>query len=217
MRPQDIPPRIQYIRELFAPEDTLLSAIGKQESSRLPIHIGAEEGKLLQWIIQLAQVRTIVEIGTLSGYSTLWMARALPEGGHLYSIEKEEERLAIARKHIAASDVADRITLLHGDAHQILPELEDHAPFDMIFIDADKISYLDYLDWAEKYVRKGGVIIGDNSFLFEAVYLEELPEGVRPQTREVMREFNRRLAEPEKYCSIMLPTKEGMTLAIKQF
>ena len=87
----------------------------------------------------------------------------------------------------------------------------------MIFIDADKISYLDYLDWAEKYVRKGGVIIGDNSFLFEAVYLEELPEGVRPQTREVMREFNRRLAEPEKYCSIMLPTKEGMTLAIKQF
>jgi predicted O-methyltransferase YrrM len=87
----------------------------------------------------------------------------------------------------------------------------------MIFIDADKINYLNYLDWAEENIRPGGLIIGDNTLLFDAVFQEKLPKGIVEAARQAMRTFNQRLAEPDKYHSIMLPTKEGMTIAIKNY
>lgn len=209
------PDRLSYIRDLFAPEnDAQQKARESLTGDNDKISIYAEEGKLLQLLIRLAGIQTIIEVGTLGGYAALWMAEALPAEGHLYTIEKDPARATRARQNIAT---INNITLIEGDAQKILADLAAKAPFDMIFIDADKLNYLHYLDWAEKHIRKGGLIIGDNSLLFDAVWMEELPPRVRQTARQAMRDFNKRLADPAKYHSILLPTQEGMTIAQKLF
>jgi predicted O-methyltransferase YrrM len=211
-------PNIDYIRKLYAPQDSLLASI--DESLRrleIPIHIGAEEGKLLQLLIRLHKVRTVVEIGTLAGYSTLWMARALPQGGHVFTLNKDNAHIAMARHFFDESDVKDRITMLEGDAHDTLPKLAGKAPFDMVFIDADKISYNDYLDWAEASVRKGGLIIADNTLLHGSIGFDLPPANVAPTTWHNMRRFNERLADPRRYFTTLIATQEGLTVAEKLF
>jgi predicted O-methyltransferase YrrM len=207
-------PRIQYIRQLFAREDDLLSRMRHDlEEQEFPIQIGSEEGKLLQLLIKLSRTKSIMEVGTHAGYSTLWMARALPEDGSIITVENSPSRAARARANFAECDVRDKISLMEGEAVDVLKTIDQS--FDMIFIDADKINYLNYLDWAEEHINQGGLIIGDNTFLFENVYQDQPDKSVRPATHAAMKEFNRRLADPVKYCSIMLPTKEGMTIAMK--
>ncbi len=216
-------PALDYIRSLYAAQDSLLERIdNKLKSLNLHIHVGAEEGKLLQVLMQLHGVKTALEIGTLAGYSTIWMARALPEDGHIYTLNKEAAHIAMAREHFEQVEVAERITMLEGDAKDSLAKLEkdgvfEKAPLDMIFIDADKISYNIYLDWAEKHVRKGGLIIADNTFLFDTVWLDSPREGIAPTTWKTMRHFNERLADSTRYMSVMIPTREGITVAIKNF
>ena len=206
--------RLDYIRKLFAPESTELKNIREHTTDKNDqISIFPEEGKLLQLLIQLAGVKTVVEIGTLAGYSTQWIAEALPEDGYIYSFEKDKKRAEMAKENLHHP----KITLITGDAISMLPTISSRAPFDMVFIDADKLHYLDYLDWAEKNIRKGGLIIGDNTLLFDAVWRQTLPDRVRQTALQAMRTFNERLADPAKYTSILLPTQEGLTVALKKF
>lgn len=205
--------RLAYIRSLFAPETAAAqnAAAGLHDQNNR-ISIYPEEGKLLQMLIKLAGVKTIVEIGTLGGYSALWMAAALPPDGKLMTIEKDDNRHALAQKHLAGTG---NVTLLKGDALDVLKTIDETV--DMVFIDADKLNYLKYLDWAETHVRKGGLIIGDNTLLFDAVWHDDPVERVRPTARQAMRDFNERLADPARYHSVMLPTAEGLTIGIKLF
>jgi len=207
-----------YIRALFAAEDAaLLDVVRRTESSTEPIQIAPEDGKLLQFLIKLSNAKNIVEIGTLAGYSALWMSRAVPKGGRIYTIERDDSRFALAEETLKK---VKNVTLMQGDAMGQLLALEDKAPFDMVFIDADKRQYLDYLDWAEKNIRKGGLIAADNTLLSGAVFLkddEPLPTRIRQSTNEIMKTFNARMADPKKYCSILLPTTDGMTVAVKLF
>ncbi len=211
--------RVKYIEEILSDDDDLLKDVVKRTLENTdPIHIRPEEAKLLQFLIKTSGIKTIVEIGTLAGYSAISMARALPDDGHLYTIEKDETRLNMARESLDKSDVKNKISLIHGDAILKLQSLESKAPFDMIFIDADKRIYLDCLDWAEKNIKKGGLIIGDNSFLFGAVYDDEgLEMRVRKTTVENMKEFNLRLADNKKYATTIIPSKQGMTIAYKLY
>lgn len=211
-------PNLDYIRALYAPQDALLQDIEKALAAiDMTMQIGPEEGKLLQLFIGLYGVKTVVEIGTLAGYSAIWMARALPEDGQLYTLNKDPSHIALAKKFIEQSEVASRITMLEGDAHHTLPMLEDKAPFDMVFIDADKISYNDYLDWSEQYVRRGGLIIADNTLLFGMAACDTPPNDIAPTTWREMRLFNERLADSSRYFSIMIPTQEGLSVAVKLF
>lgn len=206
--------RLDYIRQLFAPESVAAAQARQsitEDNDRIIIY--PEEGKFLQLLIRLSGAKKIVEIGTLAGYSTTWMAEALPEDGHIYTIEKDDKRAELALQNLPTKN----ITLLRGDALSVLETLNDQAPFDMVFIDADKLNYLHYLDWAEKHVKKGGLIIGDNTFLFDAVWQQDMPPRVRETARQAMRDFNKRLADPTKYHGIMLPTEEGMTIGLKLF
>lgn len=213
---EHITPNIDYIRKLYAPQDSLLASI-EDMLKKLDIawQVGPEEGKLLQLLIRLCGARRIVEIGTLAGYSTIWMARALPEGGQIFTIGKDPEHNQMARHFFDQSDVKERITHLEGDAHVILPVLSNQAPYDMVFIDADKISYPDYLDWAEKNIRAGGLIVADNTLLFDSVALDTPPPNIAPKTWQAMRSFNERLADKNKFMSVIIPTAEGMSVAIK--
>lgn len=207
--------RTKYIRELFAQHDTLLDAIDQLiHKHDLPIHIQREEGKLLQLLFTAIGAKRIVEIGTLAGYSTIWLARALPEDGIIYTIEHDSQRAALAQQSFSAYEHNKKIRLLEGDAKVMLRELD--GPFDAVFIDADKISYALYLDWAEQNIRKGGLIIGDNTLLGGAVYDPDITKP-RPTTIKTMQEFNKRLSNPEKYLSILLSTKDGLTIALKLY
>lgn len=201
--------RNDYIRRLFGAETDERRALREAGD----IAIEPEDSRFLQLLIRLGNIRSIVEIGTLHGYSALCMAEALPEGGVLHTIEKDEKRAEVAAQNLKNP----KIRMHRGDALNVLPQLEKEAPFDMVFIDADKLHYCDYLDWAEKNVRKGGLIAGDNTFLSDAVWSDAPIPRVRETARQAMRDFNRRLADPEKYAGILLPTAAGMTVAVKLF
>lgn len=210
--------RLDYIRKTFAPEDQVLLSVRQSiTDANDQIFVTPEDGKFLQFLISLCQAKNIVEIGTLGGYSTLWMMKALTEeeDGHIHTIEKDQKRAALARENFKKFDPYKKITLLEGDALEVLPNLS--GPFDMIFIDADKLNYLHYLDWAEKNVRKGGLIVADNTFLNDAVWGDAPIERIRDTARASMREFNARLADPARYQSILLATEAGMTVAVKMF
>lgn len=214
MRDLRATPRIQYIRDLFAPEDAYLKSIREAlELEEFAIQIGSEEAKLLQLLIKLNKTESILEIGTHAAYSTIWMARALPAHGYITTLENSPTRAARARKNIENSDAVEKITLIEGNALDSLSQIDQM--WDMIFIDADKINYSNYLDWAETHVRPGGLIIGDNTYLFENVYKDHPDKQVRPASFEAMKAFNKRLADPNKYCSIMIPTAEGLTIAMR--
>lgn len=213
---------LNYIRALFAPEDEVLEDVRARLTAHAPqlmgIQVGAEEGKLLQFLVKMAEVKSIVEIGSLAGYSAVWMARGLPEGGILHAINKDPEHNNLLCETVKQSGLNIQAHL--GDAKEVLKELEAQAPFDMVFIDADKGGYAEYLDWAEQHVRKGGLIVGDNTLLFGHVNSETQPQGQGAPTKKAwnsMREFNARLADSSRYESILIPTLEGLTVARKLF
>ncbi len=155
-----------YFSERLVPTDPALDqALRDSDAAGLPQHnVAPNQGKLLQLFAQMQSARTILEIGTLGGYSTIWLARALPEGGRLVTIEASAEHASVAIANIARAGLSHIVDVRIGKAIDILPllEQEEIAPFDLIFIDADKPSNPEYLEWSLKLSRPGTVIIGDN-------------------------------------------------------
>lgn len=207
--------KTDYINELYATETpAMIAARSLIAQNDFAIHINPYEGRILQMLIKMTGVKKCVEIGTLGGYSSLWIADALPADGQLFTCEHDEKRLKLAHQTL---DNHDRVTIIEGDANETLPALaKSHGPFDMVFIDADKISYLNYLDWAETAIRKGGLIVADDTLLKGGVYMDELPYRVRQSTCDKIKDFNRRLSNRSKFDSILLPTAAGLSIAIKQ-
>ncbi len=204
--------RLDYIRQLFAHETPLMqqvraAAMAENEDN---ISLHPEEGQLIALLCRMINAKNIVEIGTFYGYSALWLAST---GAQVYTLEKDDTRAARARSLIGDQP---NITIVEGDAMTSLGELALHAPFDVVFIDADKLNYARYLDWAEAHVRQGGLIIGDNTFLFDAAWKDGDIARVRETARQAMRDFNRRLSDATKYHSIMLATDQGLTIAQKK-
>ena len=179
--------------------------------------VAANEARILQFFIRGFGVKRVVEFGTLFGYSTIAMAQALPTDGVIVTLEKNPTNFELAQKNFASLAVGKKVKAFCGDATETMQTVAQHAPFDMAFIDANKGGYVDYLNWAEANVRQGGLIIGDNTFLFGALWNESRGREIGAGQVRVMKEFNSRLADPAKYNSIMVPTHEGMTVAQKLF
>jgi predicted O-methyltransferase YrrM len=156
----------RYIDELFVPPDRALDeAIQSSVAAGLPqIHVSPAQGKLLYLFARLTGARRILELGTLAGYSTIWMARALPPGGRLLSLEVNAKHAALATSNLARAGVADRVEILVGPALDTLRRLHERQepPFDMVFIDADKPNYPGYLEWTLRLTRPGSLILADN-------------------------------------------------------
>ena len=134
-------------------------------ASGLPAYaVSPAQGKLLFLLAQIQGARSILELGTLGGYSTIWLARALPPDGTLVTLEASPKHAEVAHANIANAGLADRVEFRVGSALDTLPQLaaEGRAPFDLVFIDADKSGYPTYLDWALKLTRPGSVIVADN-------------------------------------------------------
>jgi predicted O-methyltransferase YrrM len=153
-----------YIAATLLPPDPVLdAALAANAAAGLPaIDVAPAEGRFLHILARMVGARRILEIGTLGGYSTIWLARALPEGGQLVTLEADPAHAAVARGNIERAGLADVVDLRLGRALDTLPALADEAPFDLVFIDADKPSNPDYLAWALRLARPGTVIVCDN-------------------------------------------------------
>jgi predicted O-methyltransferase YrrM len=154
----------QYLADLLIPADAALDAALKASAAAgLPsIQVSPAQGKMLHLIALSIGARKILELGTLGGYSTIWMARALPAGGRLITLEADPKHAEIARANIVRAGLANVVELRLGRAQETLPKLTAEAPFDLIFIDADKTGYPEYFEWAMKLSRRGTLIIADN-------------------------------------------------------
>ncbi|HVK61236.1 MAG TPA: O-methyltransferase [Bdellovibrionales bacterium] len=217
MRTSELSPKDKYISSLYPAEDACLEAVKERlvSADRWGINIGSNEGRMLQLFMKMAGVSKAVEIGTLFGYSGVWIARALPAGGILHTIERDHDASRMAKKAFEECGVADRVKLHEGEAIDELEKLASEGPFDMVFIDANKTSYEEYLEWATKNVRKGGLIIADNTLLGGNVIPDEKPEALSNRQYSVMRSFNQKIADSSKYFSTIVPTAEGLTVAIR--
>ncbi|HEY7256259.1 MAG TPA: O-methyltransferase [Solirubrobacterales bacterium] len=156
----------QFVSATIAPDDEVLRrAVERCEAAGLPaIQVSAPQGKLLNLLARSIGARTVLEFGTLGGYSTIWIGRALPEGGRLITLEADPRHAEVARENIAGADLAELVDLRVGPALETLPllEAEDIGPFDLVFIDADKVSTPEYFAWSLDRTRPGGLIVADN-------------------------------------------------------
>jgi caffeoyl-CoA O-methyltransferase len=209
-RAQTFSPDIfRWVDKVHAPHDAGLEAAytASQRTGIPNIHVGAEEGKLLEVLMRLISPQKVVEIGTLAGYSAIRLARGLAAGGRVYTIEFEAKHAAIARENIRLSGLSDRIEVLEGDARRVLAELASKGPFDVVFVDADKVSYDFYEQWAAKNLRKGGLFIADNAFLFgELLTDSDAARAMRACHEQSTKDFE----------SVCIPTPDGMILGIKR-
>ncbi len=156
----------QYLAGLLLPADPVLdAALTASTAAGLPeIAVSPNQGKLLTMLAQIVGAQSILEMGTLGGYSTIWLARALPPDGTLITLEADPKHAEVARANIALAGFADKVEVRLGKALETLPEIaaEGHSAFDFIFIDADKQNYPAYLEWAIRLSRPGSLIVVDN-------------------------------------------------------
>jgi predicted O-methyltransferase YrrM len=196
----------RYITDLFGASDAALeAALASSDAAGLPaINVSPPQGKLLMLLAKALGARKILEIGTLGGYSTIWLARALPPDGRLITLEFEPKHAEVARANIARAGFANSVEVRLGAAIETLPKLASEAagPFDFIFIDADKPSYPDYLDWSLKLSRPGTLIVADNvvrdGAVVDASSTDVLVQGIR--------RFNEKLAATPRVSATALQT-----------
>ncbi len=194
----------RYITDLFVPPDPALdAALQATADAGMPlINVAPNQGKLLHVLALAHGARTILEVGTLAGYSTIWLARALPNGGRLVTLEVDPKHAEVARANIARAGMADVVDLRLGPALDTLPQLvaEGQGPFDMVFIDADKPNTTAYFEWALKLTRRGSLIIADNVVRDGAVIDADSADA----SVQGVRRFNAALAaEPRVTASVI--------------
>ncbi len=186
-----------YFAERLMPlDDTLAQVLAANAAAGLPaIDVSPLQGKFLYLLARIAGARQILEIGTLGGYSTIWLARALPLDGMVVTLEADRRHAAVARANFARAGLAARIDLREGLALETLPALgrEGIGPFDLVFIDADKANNSDYLAWAIRLGRPGTVIVSDNVVREGGILA---PDGADPNARGIRRFFDLLAGEP---------------------
>lgn len=153
-----------YLVEALIPSDPILERVlANNQRAGLPaIDVAANQGQFLALLVRMTRAKRVLEIGTLGGYSTIWMARELPTDGELLTLEADAHHAAVARENLRLAGVDNKVKVLEGPALETLEKLGDCPPFDLIFIDADKPNNPNYLRWALHYSRPGTLIVGDN-------------------------------------------------------
>ena len=203
----------EYIVTLFAPEDELLGAL-REEADRTglpPASISPDAGRFLQVLLRAVRARRVLEVGTLGGYSAIWMARALPPDGRVVTIERDERYVAFAERYIERAGLAENVAVRQGRALDVLPSL-DGEEFDVAFLDADRVPLPTYLEWALRLVRPGGMIVAHNALVGGRVAKQE--SRADDDDLRGVRAFNARIASDGRVTSILLPAYEGLVVAV---
>jgi predicted O-methyltransferase YrrM len=203
----------EYIVTLFAPEDEVLGAL-REEADRTglpPATIPPDAGRFLQVLLRAIGARRALEVGTLGGYSAIWIARGLPLDGHLLSIEREERYATFAERYIERAGLASRVSVRRGRALDVLPSL-DGEEFDFVFLDADRAPLATYFDWALRLVRPGGIIAAHNALLGGRV--AGPADRAEDDDLRTIRAFNAKVATDARVASILIPAYDGLVVAL---
>lgn len=204
----------QYISEHSAPQSEALEWIRRQtflRTNHARMLSGPVQGSLLTMLVQCTGTVRALEIGTFTGYASVCIAQGLSEGGHLDTLEINDELVDLIHQGWQRAGVADRISLIAGPALETLGRL--HGPYDFVYIDANKREYCAYYDAVLPLVRPGGLILADNT-LWDCKILEE-PLPVDAQTQEIAR-FNDKIAADDAVTVVMLPLRDGLTMIRKK-
>jgi len=196
------------ITSMFAAEDEGLRAslIAAKQAGLPEIQISPIQGKFLQLLATMCNAHKILEIGALAGYSGIWLARALPAGGRLITLEMSPEHADVVRSTFERAGVSDRAEVRVGRALDLLPTLESEAPFDLVFIDADKPPYPQYLEWALRLTRPGSIIVADNCIRSGKGFVQAEDEGMAGIV-----ELNKRMASDPRLVSLALAMDDDYT------
>ncbi len=200
-----------YISGLFAREDEVLRELREDadRSGLPPIAVPPETGRFLQVLVQAIGARRVLEVGTLGGYSAIWMTRGMGASGRMITLEIEEKHAEFARRHFERAGIASQVEIRVGRALQLLPAL-DGQRFDAAFLDADKEPLPMYLEWALRLVRPGGLIIADNALRGGKV----IDESVTDEGTMGVREFNRKLAADPRVTGLVVPIGDGVAVGV---
>lgn len=203
-----------YVRRLFAREDACLRAIrARADEAALPaIQLPPATARAVQILLRAIGARRVLEIGTLAGYSAVWIARALPADGELVTLEIDPDRAAVARRSVEDAGLAARVDVRVGDALDQMRALVPDPPFDAVFLDADKERYCDYLEQAARLVRHKGLLVADNA-LWRGEVLD--PEGFGGLAVHIHR-FNERVAADPRFEATILPVGDGLMVAVRR-
>lgn len=206
-----------YVLDVSLRESDLLARL-RAETAKMPMaemQIPAEQGQFMAFLVQLLGARRVVEVGTFTGYSTIWMAQAMPADGKLIACDVSEEWTDVARRYWTEAGLADRIDLRLAPADETLAQLKADGwagTVDMVFIDADKTGYIGYYEAALELLRPGGVIVLDNMLRAGEV----IDPSVDEAGTVVIRDLNKRLHQDERISLSMLPFADGVTLGLKR-
>ena len=213
MTPFIVPERVEaYAAAHTTPAAAHLQALAAETREKLDspqMLTGEIEGRFLEFLVFAAQPRSVLEVGTYSGYSALTMAQALPAGGRIVSCEIDPERVAFARRHIEAAGCGDRVEVREGPALETIERLE--GPFELVFIDADKEGYRDYYDAVLPKLAERGLVVVDNVLWGGRV--AEPPSEDDTESTRALRAFNDHVAADERVVNVMLSVRDGVTLA----
>ncbi len=202
----------EYVTKTFASEDETLARMRHDILKRglPPIMIGPEEAAFLHFLVVATGARRAVEVGTLGGYSGTWIARGLGPQGKLFTLEVDAKHARVARENFRSAEVHDRVEVLEGNAEAILPSLSEQGPFDFVFIDADKVGYPQYLDWALENLETGGVVAAHNAFARGRI----VEEGTTDESVSALQQFNSRLAADPRLVATIFPAGDGVAIAV---
>jgi caffeoyl-CoA O-methyltransferase len=202
-----------YCEQLNSPTHALLQKIELDTQTTHPkAHMlsGAWQGKWLEMMAAMIQPKRVLELGTFTGYSALSIMLGMPSDGFLDTIECREQDASTAKQNFEATEFSDRIRLHVGNALDILPTLT--GPWDMVFLDADKVNYIAYYDLILPSIRSGGWLIADNVFFHGEVF-DETPKGKNPRAIDA---FNRHVASDERVKQVFLPLRDGLLIVQKK-
>ncbi len=208
----------EYVFENIPTEDEVLRRVREQSIEKnLPgIQVSPFDGKHLEVLAAASQSRRAIEIGTLGGYSGICLLRGMGPSGHLHTFELDAHHAEVAHENFVAAGLESQVTIHVGPALENLEKISQDGPFDLVFIDADKVNYPNYLKWSIDRLKTGGMVIGDNTFAFGHIHKthgfenEELESQVK-----ALREFNHELAQGGRFTTTILPTGEGLTIGVK--
>ncbi|HLK59821.1 MAG TPA: O-methyltransferase [Chthonomonadaceae bacterium] len=209
---------LDYSRTLFAPPDPLLDTLTEEAHAfGMPVgwEITPDVGRLFQLLCRAVGAKRVLEFGTLAGHSAYWFARTLPTDGKVISIEINPDYAEFARQHLAKMGVSEQVEVRIGGCFEMLPALERDAPFDVIFLDADKARYPEFLEWSVRVLRPGGLLLADNVLRSGSWNGQTLLDPASDDPRILaIRRFNQQLAQHPHFTSLIVPMRAGVAVGL---
>ncbi len=202
-----------YVQRLFAGEDDVLRSVrARADAAGLPrIQLPPATARALQILVRAVRATRVVEVGTLAGYSAIWIARALPPGGRLVTLEINPGHAEVARRSLEEAGVADRVEVRVGDAAEALARMGRDASVDMVFLDADKERYAQYMEEAARLLRRGGLLVADNAF-WKGRVLEPGDDRIAA----LLNRFSEIVASEPRFDATILPVGDGLMVAVRR-